>query len=228
MPTFTIIENNQLGRIVSKMDKNIEGVIYTATQQILDELSAGETHLEGAYPKDFYKLVEGQAVELTDLELSAPRIKPNKVSADTLVDNLAEIIAEAGLPTIATLPAQSSWTKSDAKNAIDIAAGRARFRAVSSGTQINDEYQLTSTQVKSWRNLSSPIEAVPATLQSWADAENISAELAAQSIESAAAAYEAAIINIRDIRLNGKADVTAETGDYITVALAIITTLDGL
>jgi hypothetical protein len=233
MPAFTILKNGVQNRIIVKRDKTIvvdvegqpQNALYTAEQQAQDQLDTDETYLVGAYPSSDFKIVNGEAVPLSESEYAQLNM-PEQFGADVLVDTLASQVSAAGLPTVATLPPASVWTKTDAKNAIDLAAGRARFRQVSDGTLINDEYQLTINQVKAWRDASSPSGAVPATISSWATAANLSAELAAQSIETTASTYETALENIRDTRLMGKAAVDAETGDFIAVANTYIATLD--
>jgi hypothetical protein len=235
MPAFTILKNGVQNRIIVKRDKTIvvdvegqpQNALYTAEQQAQDQLDTDETYLVGAYPSSDFKIVNGEAVPLSEAEYTQLNM-PEQFGADVLVDTLASQVSAAGLPTVATLPPASAWTKTDAKNSIDLAAGRARFRQVSDGTLINDEYQLTINQVKAWRDASSPSGAVPATISSWATAANLSAELAAQSIETTASTYETALENIRDTRLMGKAAVDAETGDFIAVANTYIATLDAI
>jgi hypothetical protein len=230
VPAFTIIKNGQLRRVVVKADKNIDDVIYTAYQQVLDEIVEGETWLTGAYSKDFYKLVEGQPVELTDTELSAPRIKPNKPGADTLVDILAADLKTAGIATVSTLPPNAEWTKSDAKNAIDQAAGRARFRMASVGVFVDEEYTQTELAVQQWRLDGSPANGVPDEVACWAEAQTPpwTNEAAAQDIEYNALGFKYMIALIRRHRLIGKCAVDAAQIDFAGVAQPFINYLNGI
>ncbi|WP_296059633.1 hypothetical protein [uncultured Amphritea sp.] len=111
-----------------------------------------------------------------------------------------------------------------AKNNIDSAAGEARYRFVSSGQLIEEEYRLTLQQTKEWRAAGSPADAVPFGMQSWMDAAGITAEDAALDIEQTANGWEAALLSIRQLRLAGKASVDAsgDTADFDAVAQVYI------
>lgn len=98
-----------------------------------------------------------------------------------------------------------------AKDAIDTAAGKARERYVSKGYLIEEEYRLAKNQTQQWRDSGSPANAVPASVQVWADAMGADAETAAQDIETTAAAWEQVIQSIRSLRLAGKAAVNGAT-----------------
>jgi hypothetical protein len=117
--------------------------------------------------------------------------------------------------------------QSDAKNLIDQAAGRARFRLVSPGTLIAEEYVLAEQEIKDWRAAGSPAEAVPMCITDWIDSAGMTAEQAAQDLESQAAAFKAVIFQIRNLRLKGKALVNS-TADFTLVANAYITQLDAI
>jgi hypothetical protein len=228
-PNRYVLENGQpVSAIRTFTVLSATNVLHQITchiNEIDQQLQAGETYVEGEYSGLTHRVENGAVVEIPENE--KPTL-PKRPAPDVLVDALASQVSAAGLPTVATLPPASAWTKTDAKNAIDLAAGRARFRQVSDGTLINDEYQLTINQVKAWRDASSPSGAVPATISSWATAANLSAELAAQSIETTASTYETALETIRDTRLMGKAAVDAETGDFVAVANTYIATLDAI
>jgi hypothetical protein len=226
MPVFTIIKNGQLGRVVVKADKNIDDVIYTAYQQVLDEIVEGETWLTGAYSKDFYKLVEGQPVELTDTELSAPRIKPNKPGADALVDILAADLKTAGIATVSTLPPNADWTKDDAINAINQAAGRVRTRNVSPGNLLVMEYERLIIEVRYWIAAGRDANNVPRMLNSYATNYGHTPSAAADIIVAASDAYDDLLYVTYDKRHEGAAAVDAAQIDFAGVAQPFINYLD--
>ena len=219
MPAYTIIKNNQLGR-----------VIRCTADVISNQLAQGESYLNGAYPKSDFNLVDGLPVEITQSERDVLIAQRNEATLrpDRHLKKFAKEAKAAGLPTAINLPATQDWTKADAHNAIDQAAGRARFRVMSPGTLLSEEYKLTQAQVNAWRSAGSLANAVPATLQSWVTATGMTAEEAAQDIEQTAAQYEGLLELIRDTRLIGKANVNNEQTDYISIALAVIAQLDRL
>lgn len=100
-----------------------------------------------------------------------------------------------------------------AKSAIDTAAGSARQRFVSAGQLIEEEYRLALQQVQAWRAAGSPAEDVPAAITGWIGATSMTAEQAAVDIEQTAAAWEQALLQIRSLRLEGKAMVDAAADD---------------
>ena len=233
---FTVIKDGgQQLYIATKFDtfsyELIDGVqvetVITAESKVQNMLQAGESYLVGAYPITQFKIVDGLPVELTASE-QEERLPPKKPNAKKMFYNLTANLSAAGTPTIDALPNAENWTQVDAVNAINQAAGRARFRNVSQGTLVNEEYQLTANQVQAWRTAGSPANDVPPTLSSWATASGMSTELAAQNIEATAAAYNSALESIRDTRLNGNAAVNAASSDFATVAQTYIDTLDAL
>ena len=115
-----------------------------------------------------------------------------------------------------------------AKNSIDTAAGAARYRFVSNGQLIEEEYRLTLQQVKAWRAAGSPAEAIPFGLQSWINAAGIDAEEAASGIEQTAADWDTALLTIRQVRLAGKASIDAsdDSVDFDAMAQVYIDQLN--
>jgi hypothetical protein len=212
MPLFSVIKNGQINRVVTCPSNDIES-------QLVD----GESYILGGYDPLLFELVNALPILR-----QAPLQKYKKPSALRALREYTTCMANSGFDSEYVLASSEAWTKEDAKKAIDLAAGKARFSNVSSGTLIGDEYQLTINQVTAWRNADSPINAVPLTIQSWANATGLTAELAAQNIESTAAAYETTLANIRDIRLTGKAAVEAETGDFVAVAKTYIDQLNAI
>lgn len=217
MTTYTIISNDKILRRVKCSADNLP-----------HQLAAGETAIEGIFTQKSHKVVGGVLVELSPAEIDALPARHALVEKTNreLILYIVQQLEMAGF-TI-QLNVDVIKTKNDADKAIDLAAGRARFRAVSSGTLINDEYQLTISQLTQWRNAASPSNAVPATIQSWATATNNTAEQAAQDIEASAAAYEAKLTTIRNLRLNGKAAVAAASSDFVAVANTYIDQLNAI
>lgn len=117
-----------------------------------------------------------------------------------------------------------------AKTAIDTAAGTARQRYVSAGQLVEEEYRLALQQTKDWRAAGNPAEQVPPAIQDWADATGMTAEQAASSIEQTAAAWETVLLQVRQIRLAGKAaiDAAADTDDFAAIAKQYIDQLEAM
>ena len=214
----TLIINGELGGIV-------RGPTESAVAGLIPQ---GATVLAGAFPKSQYKLVAGEPVELSEDEALA-KIPQSRNPWRRHAQWLTAELQQAGHGSGANLPVNhDEWTQTDARQAIDLAAGRARARVVSPGVNVADEYRLTQQQVSAWRAAGSPLDAVPATLQSWMDATGWDANTAATDIEQSAASMESALVAIRAQRLAGKAAVNAATSQIYDVALPFITALDAL
>lgn len=117
-----------------------------------------------------------------------------------------------------------------AKRLIDDAAGNARARYVSAGQLVEEEYRLALQQTQAWRDAGSPADQVPPAIQAWADAAGITAEQAATSIEQTTAAWESVLLQIRQIRLAGKAavDAAGDADDFAAIAQPFIAQLDAM
>jgi len=229
MPAFTVIKNNVQQRIVKLHDKTIDNELITATAQLTTELTEGETFVAGAYPKDLYKFVAGDPVELTEIEIETLQPSVKRPPPDYFVNVALNNIKDAGLATTAALPPDDqTWSKLDAKNAIDQAAGRARFRVVSQGTLIDQEYALLACRIKDWRTAGSPAGNVPAMLQNYATNTGQTAENAAQQIESQVTGFETFLETTHNLRHAGKAAVDATASDFCTAAQPYINALDAL
>jgi hypothetical protein len=120
--------------------------------------------------------------------------------------------------------------RASAKRAVDQAAGNARARYVSPGQLVEEEYRLALQQTQAWRDAGSPADQVPAAIQDWADAAGITAEQAATSIEQTAAAWESVLLQIRQVRLAGKAavDAAGDADDFAAIAQPFIDQLDAM
>ncbi|WP_299072913.1 hypothetical protein [uncultured Paraglaciecola sp.] len=210
---------------MSLIDKVVEGEVVTADDQLLELLQQGDTYIDGAFPAEMYKLIDGAPVELVPGDIPATNKYP---TAEQQIDATLVDVKTSGIATQAILPPMYLWTKDDAKNAIDQAAGRARVRAVSQGHLVDMEYQLAERQVKEWRAASSPENDVPQSLSVWATASGLTVEMAAQNIESTALQWQAALLGIRSLRLLGKAAVDAEQVDFTTTANNYINQLNAV
>lgn len=94
------------------------------------------------------------------------------------------------------------------KSALDleIDARRASFSAA--GQYITAEYQLTATQAQAFKDAGYQGD-VPSCVQSWARAANLTPTEATDNILATRSTYERALEITRDIRLNGKAQISA-------------------
>lgn len=88
---------------------------------------------------------------------------------------------------------------------IDYEAGQARFRHVSGGELISEEYKMAEQDAKEWDGVSE----CPDTISSYAEAEGITNEQSQQMILATSAFWRSQLELIRSIRLQGKADVRA-------------------
>lgn len=163
------------------------------------------------------------AVEITEAEYRAliegqgqgKQIKPDEDGRPALVD---------------PPPVPAAERRATAKRAIDTAAGSARARYVSAGQLVEEEYRLALQQTQAWRDAGSPAGQVPAAIQDWADAAGITAEQAATSIEQTAAAWESVLLQIRQVRLAGKAavDAAGDADDFAAIAQPFIDQLGAM
>lgn len=138
---------------------------------------------------------------------------------------------ETGRPVLADPPpAPANERRAAAKRTIDAAAGNARARYVSAGQLVEEEYRLALQQTQAWRDAGSPSEQVPAAIQDWADAAGITAEQAATSIEQTAVAWEAVLLQVRQVRLAGKAavDAAGDADDFAAIAQPYIDQLNAM
>jgi len=131
---------------------------------------------------------------------------------------LAEIVASK-LPQV---------NSDQAKNMIDVAAGNARARFIAQGWEVVEEYRLAQREVEAWREAGSPSNDVPASITTWATAEGMTDEQAAQGVEAAAVNFETLLLNIRGLRLAGKAAVDNASDNFMTAAQPFIDQLDAI
>lgn len=141
------------------------------------------------------------------------------------------VVGDDGRPALADpIPLPASQRRAIAKRTIDTAAGNARARFVSAGQLVEEEYRLALQQTLEWRASGSPSDAVPPAIQDWADSSGMSAEDAAQNIEQTAANWEGVLLQIRKIRLAGKASVDEadDEADFAAIAQPYIDQLDAM
>jgi len=119
--------------------------------------------------------------------------------------------------------------KTELKRLIDVAAGNARSRFISEGSQVVEEYRLAAAQTKEWRDAGSPSDNAPVSITSWAVAEGMSNEQSAAAIEAALYNLNGLLLTIREIRLLGKKEVNDATNDAApAVAQGYIDQLDAI
>lgn len=113
-------------------------------------------------------------------------------------------------------------TKKEAKDAINLAAGDARFKImqyfVSPGFGTLDEYNNTALEVKRWRDAGSPVGDVPLAIEAWSVPKGITNEEAAVELEGQEAFLRAKLDEIRVLRLTGTVAVDNANSDWDSVA----------
>lgn len=111
---------------------------------------------------------------------------------------------------------------------IDRAAGDARLRFISPGALLDAEYLQAERDAQAYADAGYPAE-VPASVQAWADAAGLTAQQAADDILATAAQWRTVLDQIRALRLQGKAAVTAAAdADIETTAQSYIDQLDAI
>jgi hypothetical protein len=235
MPIFTIIKNNIQQGVITKRDiivqEEIEGemvdVLKTAEERVIENLGVGESYVVGAYSKAEYKFVDDLPVELTQAEIDS-RAPAKPPSAEELIKLESVELAEAGFATKNSIPFPDEWTKQDAINAINQAAGRARSRSVSHGNLLVMEYERLIIQVNTWIADGRDSLVVPAMLNSYATHSGMTATAAADHIVAASDAYDTLLATTYDKRHEGAAAVMAASSDFATNAQPFIDYLDAL
>ena len=211
--TITRDSDNAITKTVSA------GALSLAESQVL----TGHTLHSGHYPPDRYDY------DGTDFTLKAEQpVQPFifKSTREMLVDIYNQLSVQ-GFEIPAHVDGIES--KAQANVLIDQAAGRARFRLVSSGTLIDQEYIIAEQQIAEWRLDGSNASELPECLsQAWLTASNQTAEQAATDLETMAQAWKLTLMQIRALRLTGKAAVNAATNEYKAVALGYIEQLDAI
>ncbi|GHC17566.1 hypothetical protein GCM10010082_06000 [Kushneria pakistanensis] len=136
---------------------------------------------------------------------------------------------EDGQPCWVTLdPDPVDVRKAAAINWIDATADRIRASDRSIGQYLDAEYQLVAQALADYRN--NPDAEVPESIQSYATAEGLGVEDAAQQIAEAAAHAEDLLQNVRRIRLTGKAAIrdAADDADMMETVQPFIDQLEAL
>lgn len=217
MSYFTVIQNDQLGQIIKCNTDKIDALV-----------PANSSYIAGAFSRDQYKWENGEVVQLSNAEKAAlPRTKNRTVKHK--VSELAQHICIAGTATTAALPANpNDWTKQDAINAINQAAGRARTRAISQGNLLVMEYERLITQVRLWISDGRNQNAVPAMLASYALHSGLPVSGAADHIVAASDNYDALLAVTYDKRHAGASDINAASSNFASIAQPFIDYLDAL
>ena len=209
---YTILSGGNLGRTIRCKPSIIQ-----------IQLAAGEVAIQGDYPPTLYKYEQGAPILLSEIE--KPFIPAIFKTEKQVLTDLIEQMEEGGFSV--AVHVEELTTKNVAKKAIDQAAGRARFRLVSPGTLIAEEYVLAEEEIKVWRAGGSQANAIPLCITDWIDSAGMTAEQAATDLETQAAAFKAVIMHIRNLRLKGKALVNSAT-DFKAVALSYINQIDSI
>lgn len=208
--TYTIIKDGEIDREMKCLPAYIEM-----------QMQEGETYLEGSYPGNQYRLVEGVPVPIQE---EAKPFVPSlfKPSQEVLVD-LVQQMSDSGLHI--PIHTEGTATKKLMKQAIDQAAGRTRSRFVSPGNMIGQEYSQALNQAQVCINTAG--ETVPPMMQTWAAALNETPMNAAMNILETAAQWEFILNVTYDLRLRGKAAVDAASAEeFEAIGLGYINQLD--
>ena len=113
-------------------------------------------------------------------------------------------------------------SQESARNAINIAAGNARFKImeafVSPGFGTLDEYNNTALEVKKWRDAGNPVDNVPESITAWAIPKGITNEQAATELEAQEAFLRGKLDAVRTLRLAGTVATDNALSDWGDVA----------
>jgi hypothetical protein len=218
MPAFTIVKDGLLG-----------AVLILTGEDVPTNLQTGETYIEGAYPPDLFKLVNGVVTELDNAELAdlGQQRRAAKLQPARGIKSMVHGLKVAGYHTEKSLPA-TDWTQADALLAIALAAGRVRTRSVTPGNLLVMEYERLIIEVRPWIAIGRDANNVPRMLNSYATNYGHTASEAADIIVAASDAYDDLLFNTYDIRHAGAAAVLAASEDFASVAQPFINQLDAL
>ena len=202
----------------------IVGVIEAGKREYAElQINTGQVLHDGRYPPREYTY---DLTEFTQKQEIASLPLINRGAREIIVQALNQLSRQGfGIP----FDTSTIKSKSHAKKLIDQAAGRARFRLVSEGVFIDQEYIIAEQQIAKWRLDGSNASELPECLsQAWLTASNQTAEQAATDLETMAQAWKSTLMQIRALRLTGKAAVNAATNEYKAVALGYIEQLDAI
>lgn len=165
----------------------------------------------GFYPIEFKEDYEKAGTWPTDT-VEITKVEQATYQGQNPPDGFKLGADENGRPVWVEVPPASIADRRDAaKKSIDQAAGNARQRYVSVGQMVEEEYRLALQQCKEWRAAGSPAASVPAAISDWAIVSGTTDELAAVNIEQTAAYWDQILLNVRNLRLSGKAAIDAAT-----------------
>lgn len=136
---------------------------------------------------------------------------------------------EHGQPCwVAIEPDPANVRRASAINWLDTAADRVRAADRSVGQYLDVEYQLVAQALADYR--SDPDAEVPESIQSYASAEGLTVEDAAQQIAEAAARADDLLQTVRSIRLAGKAAIrnAGDDADLMETAQPYIDQLNAI
>lgn len=160
---------------------------------------AGEFRKEyeraGNWPSDAIQVTEDVFAEFSGTPAAGYRREPDS----------------NGHPSWVEIPEPPPRTVKQLNVVIDQSAGAARERFVSPGYLVDQEYKRAEEAARSFKAAGYPSTDVPSAVSSWATAKGWTALQAADDIIATADYWYAAIDQIREIRLAGKAAVEAAT-----------------
>lgn len=144
---------------------------------------------------------------------------------DLIAEDMVLISEEEVVELTSKSPADR---RKGSKESIDLAAGSARARFISPGTLIDAEYFQAEDAARTFAD-NGYAGAVPASVQSWADATGMTVQQSAEDILTTASQWRNLLDQIRAIRLSGKAAIdAAEDIDIESTAQVYIEQLDAM
>lgn len=112
--------------------------------------------------------------------------------------------------TFTTVPKDLNPIKEQYKNDVDITCGNIREAVVSKGLFITEEYRVAYEDALAFR-AAGYTGVVPASVQTWADVSENTAQWAADDVITTRDGYVNMMNTIRDVRLKSKAAIDAAT-----------------
>lgn len=216
MERYTITENEKFRRIVRA--ESIESVA----------LEVGQVAHLGAFKSSTHKFENGSIVEKTAADIAADEAKiQQRNPVNRLQGRVTSNLKKAGYLTNLGLPASDTWTRDDAREAIDLAAGNARSRFVSFGNLTVEEYVRVLAQSREY--LTDTAQTVPRMLTTVMFVYEETAIVAATRIVNTSDAWDDILFQTYDTRLRGKKAVTlASDSEYKQIAISYINLLNNI
>lgn len=195
---------------------------YVKQGALIQTFSSDSFEVEGQYVHSASSLSKLEQInlglyEFIPAEPQSPKYA--KVMGSTFeVDTGAGVVTET-LVIQPFSPADFETAKVQAKNNIDVWSDDKRLTYVSPGMYTQQEYIQAETEAKAW--LADTTKPAPMSISCWATAKGWDNQAAAEDIVNTAELFRNLLMQIRSIRLIGKAAVdAATTGDELDAAIS--------